>query len=557
VQEAAEQILIDGGLLGEGDLRRAREVAQTMDAPVHSTLVRLGLVGEEAMADALSSALSLPRLADADVPAAPVLPELLGENFLRTCRLLPLSAGESGLVVAMADPLDRETLRAVEMQVGRPVRIRVATATTIQSHLDRLFGEQLHGLAAPDGETAVHTAEIEALHDQASDAPTVRLLSQLIDQAVAARASDIHLEPDTEGVRVRYRIDGLLRVLRHLPAQRQAALASRVKIMAGLDIVERRRPQDGRARQVVEGRHIDMRISCLPTSHGESVVIRLLDQARAPLDLADLGLSGQLRERLAGALDRGNGIVLATGPTGSGKTTALYAAMQRFNEPSRKIVTVEDPVEYDMPGFSQIQVRPEIGLGFSNVLRSVLRHDPDILMVGEIRDAATAEIAVQAALTGHLVLSTLHTNDAPGALTRLADMGLAPYQITAAVTAVMGQRLLRTLCPVCRRPAADGAVMLADMGHRPIEGAPTPAIFEAAGCERCGGTGYEGRVAVAEIMLIDENIRRLVMNHAGHEALVEAARTGGMRPVLQDALDKVAAGQTSLAEVSRVLGAGP
>jgi len=544
---SAVKQLIDSGLLAESDLERARLAAEAMSTPVHSALVGLGLVAEDAMARTLADSQSLPLVADNDYPDEAVLPDLLSESFLRTCQVLPLSANEHTVTVALADPLDRDTIRALEMRLDRSVRPAVATPSQLRRHFDRIYGEAAGRQGTGPGEEG--RVYIERLQDQVSDAPTVKLANRLIEQAVMQRASDIHLEPDGDDLRVRFRIDGLLREIRRLPLSDHAPLISRIKIMSGLDIVERRLPQDGRTQQVVEGRRIDMRVSCLPMMHGEGMVIRLLDQNRAPLELADLGLDSDLQGRLAAALDGGRGIALVTGPTGSGKTTTLYAALQRFNDPQNKIITVEDPVEFQLPGISQIQVRPEIGLGFSRVLRSVLRHDPDTLMIGEIRDLETAEIAVQAALTGHLVLSTLHTNSAPDALTRLADMGLDPYRITASVAAVVAQRLVRTLCEHCRTPAPDDVNGTDDVG-----GGAT--VYEAAGCERCGGTGYNGRTLIAEVMVIDEPLRSLIMQRGEPRAIEKAARAGGLLPMRQNGLDKVAQGKTSIAELMRVLGSG-
>ena len=532
--------LVDSGLLAESDLERACTAAEAMATPVHRALVRLGLVAEDAMARTLADSLSLPLAVDKDYPDEAVLPDLLTESFLRTCQVLPLSVDGQTVTVALADPHERETIRALEMRLDRTVQAAVATPTQLRHHFDRLYGEAIgHQGIRPSEPSRAH---IEQLQDQASDAPIIGLANWLIEQAVVRRASDIHLEPDGDDLRARFRIDGLLREIRRLPLSDHAPLISRIKIMCGLDIVERRLPQDGRTQQVVEGRRIDMRVSCLPTMHGEGMVIRLLDQNQSPLKLTDLGLDDDLQARLSTALDRSNGIVLATGPTGSGKTTTLYAALQRFNDPQCKTITVEDPVEFNLPGISQIQIRPEIDLTFSRILRSVLRHDPDTLMIGEIRDLETAEIAVQAALTGHLVLSTLHTNSASSALTRLADMGLEPYQISASITAVVAQRLVRTLCEYCRTPAPG------DDGEA--------TTYEAAGCERCDDTGYNGRTSIAEIMIIDEPLRALILQGAESQVIEKAAHAGGLQPMRQNGLDKVAQGKTSITEVIRVLGNG-
>ena len=365
-----------------------------------------------------------------------------------TYRVLPLRDSGTVVAVAMADPLDDETRRALELQLGKAVQILVA----VPGELDRRL-EALYGAALPDAApTAVRSGDLERLREMASDTPVIRRVNLLLERAVAARASDIHLEPQEDGLRLRHRIDGELRDVASLSADDHAAIVSRVKILAGLDIVERRLPQDGRARVNVEGRAVDVRISCLPTMHGESIVLRLLDKANAPLTLPQLGFDEGIAARLTGVLAANQGIFLVTGPTGSGKTTTLYALLQLLNDPARKLITIEDPVEYALPGVHQMQVRPRIGLEFANVLRSVLRHDPDVIMVGEIRDLDTAAMAIQAALTGHLVLSTLHTNDAASVVARLADMGVEPYLMASAVCGIMAQRLVRTLCVKCRVP---------------------------------------------------------------------------------------------------------
>ncbi|MEX2644463.1 MAG: GspE/PulE family protein [Acetobacterales bacterium] len=533
------------GAVDEAGLARARSLAGSTGEPLHRLLPRLGLVGEAAVARALADSLGLRLAGDDDYPSTPVLGDRLSAAFLNTCRVLPLAADETRVAVAMADPLDEGTLQALALQLGRRIEPHVAVPVELDRHLARLYGDAGEGGAV---EAGVDSAEVERLREMASEVPVVRLVNRLIERAVAARASDIHLEPDGGALRLRHRVDGVLRDVEALPAARQAAVISRIKIMAGLNIVERRLPQDGRCKVTVQGRAIDLRVSCLPAMHGEGIVLRILDKAAAPLALDRLGLGEALQRGLAGLLDRGDGIVLVTGPTGSGKTTTLYAALERLNRPERKIVTVEDPVEYQLSGISQIQVRPDIGLGFATVLRSTLRHDPDVIMVGEIRDLETAQIAVQAALTGHLVLSTLHTTDAPSAVTRLADMGVEPYLITSAVRGVVAQRLLRTLCPHCRTPVPDGAARLAALGHE----AADATVFAATGCDACGGSGYAGRQCVAEMLPLDEGMRELVLRRADAPALRAAARAAGMAAMRADGLDKAARGLTAIEEVLRV-----
>jgi len=444
------RVLMDRGTLNERDLARAELVVQGSGEPLHRILCRLGLVAEEEVARGLAECLSLQVARPVDYPEAALFAEVLRADFLRTYHVLPVRDAGETVVVAMADPLDDETRRALELQLGKTVQVIVA----VPSELDRRL-EALYGAAVSDtGPTAASAGDLERLREMASDAPVIQRVNQLLERAVAARASDIHLEPQEDGLRLRHRIDGELRDVALLPADDHAAIVSRVKILADLDIVERRLPQDGRARVNVEGRAIDVRVSCLPTMNGEGVVLRLLDKAHAPLTLPQLGFDTAIADRLTDVLAANQGIFLVTGPTGSGKTTTLYALLQQLNEPSRKLITIEDPVEYALPGIHQMQVRPRIGLEFANVLRSVLRHDPDVIMVGEIRDLDTAAMAIQAALTGHLVLSTLHTNDAASAVTRLADMGVEPYLMASAVRGPCVVSWPSDWCERCARDAA-------------------------------------------------------------------------------------------------------
>ncbi|MDA0366866.1 MAG: GspE/PulE family protein [Proteobacteria bacterium] len=544
------RVLLDRGTLNERDLARAELVVQGSGEPIHRILCSLGLVAEEEIANALAQCLSLPLAEAGDYPATALFADRLRADFLRTYRVLPLRDTPHGVVVAMADPFDDETRRALELQLGKPVSAAVAVPAELDRWLEKLYG------AAP-AETVPTVArgdDLERLREMASDAPVIRRVNQLLERAVAARASDIHLEPQEGGLRLRHRVDGLLRDVDLLQAEDHAAIVSRVKILANLDIVERRLPQDGRCRVHVEGRAIDVRVSCLPTMHGESVVLRLLDKANAPLTLPQLGFSASLGTRLGQVLNANQGIFLVTGPTGSGKTTSLYAMLQQLNDPARKLITVEDPVEYELPGVHQMQVRPRIGLEFANVLRSVLRHDPDVIMVGEIRDLDTAGMAIQAALTGHLVLSTLHTNDAASAVTRLADMGVERYLMTSALRGVMAQRLVRTLCVHCRQPDEGGVAVLRTLDPGLDESADDAPTYRASGCERCGGTGFAGRQAIAELIVIDAPIRDAILSGADAARLSALAQTQGSQSMRRDGLRKVRAGVTSIDEVLRAVG---
>ena len=518
-------------------------------------LTRLGMIGEREMAQCLAEFLDIPLTTAEDYPIVPVPAGELSADFIARAQILPLRDAPDGIALAMADPNDDYTVKAVRLAVGKPVLPWAAVPSELVAALERLYGR---GAAAPAGVAAAPAAareDVKRLSDFASEEPVIRYVNRLIGQAAAARASDIHIEASADRVVQRLRVDGLLRDIDPPPTGLHDNIVSRIKVMAGLNIAEKRLPQDGRFRVVVEGREIDLRVSIVPTLHGESLVLRLLDRVHAPLDLGELGFTGALREQLMQLLALPSGMLLVTGPTGSGKTSTLYAALQLLNSRERKILTVEDPVEYQLPGINQIPVRPAIGLNFATLLRSLLRQDPDILLVGEIRDVETARIAAQASLTGHLLLSTLHTNDAVGAIIRLVDMGLEEYLIAAVLKGVMAQRLVRCLCPECRRPYRPEPGLLrqsrlAGLADRDL------TFYRPLGCEACGGTGYRGRTAIAELLLFDERLSRCVIAGADATALLSEARAGGFVDLHSDGLAKAAAGITSLDEVLRVTGAG-
>lgn len=542
-------ILCAWGKLDDRDAQRAQGLVISSGEPLHRVLCRLGLVAESDVARALAEMLNLPLVSRGDYPATPVLADRLTPAFLQTYRVLPLADAADHAVIAMADPLDRETLRALELRLGKALRPQVAVPAELQQQIARLYGQAVEATA--DSGSAGSGGDLERLRELASEAPVIRLVNRLIEQAVAARASDIHVEPEAADVRVRLRIDGVLREAETIATARHLALVSRVKILSGLDVVERRLPQDGRFQTSVEGRAIDIRVSCLPTVHGESLVLRLLDKASAPLDLARLGFADHVRAKLETVLAEPHGILLVTGPTGSGKTTTLHAALQRLNTGERKLITVEDPVEYQAPGVRQIQVRPQIGLEFATALRSILRHDPDVIMVGEIRDTETARVAVQAALTGHFVMATLHTNDAAGAVTRLGDMGIEPYLMTSSLKAVLAQRLVRRLCPACREPYHESPQAVRALGLDTLSGQANPQLYRAKGCAACGGTGYAGRLCIAELLPLSDAVREAVLARADTTAIERIALAEGMETMRIDGLKKALAGVTSIADVLR------
>ena len=550
--------LLDRDLIDPVGLARAQRAAAETGAPLHRMLVRLGLVGERDMAGALAAVTGLPQIAADDFPETPLLEDRLGARFLRDALALPVADTRDGVRLAVADPLDRFPVQAATLALGRPVLPCVAVPAELEAALDRLYGggqgskaaEGHDGGQGADDETGAD--DIERLRDLASEAPVIRIVNTLIRQAVEARASDVHIEPFEGRLRVRYRVDGVLQEVEAPPAQLRAAVVSRVKIMAHLDIAERRLPQDGRSKMVVHGKPIDLRVVTLPTLHGEGVVLRLLDRDTVSLDFGDLGLDPAMLDRYFDLLERPNGILLVTGPTGSGKTTTLYASLSRLNRPGVKIVTVEDPVEYQLRGITQIPVRPQIGLTFASILRSILRGDPDIIMIGEIRDLETAEIAVQAALTGHLMLATVHTNTASATVTRLLDMGLQDFLLTSTINGIVAQRLVRRLCPDCRR-AHD---VLPELARRAGLAAPAPGdvvrLYQPVGCARCGGSGYAGRIALTELLVMDDRLRRLVLQRADAGEIQKAAAEGGMRTMYEDGVAKALGGVTSLDEVLRV-----
>lgn len=554
------EFLVAEGRLDRAGVDRIERLGQASSEPLSRLLGRLGLVADEDLATLLSTYLKLPVVRAEDFPKHPVLADRIGVQFLRQHRVLPLADSKAALRLAMADPLDRYALEAIRLLIGKPVEPAIAEPAAIERALDRLYeegGGRVDRILAELGPYAAvpEAADAERLSNLASEAPVVRLVASLIEEAIAARASDIHIEPFEHQLVVRYRIDGMLREVEILRTSLQAALVSRIKILARLNIAERRLPQDGRCQVTVGGRDIDVRVSSVPTLYGESVVLRLLDQARAPLRFDLLGFAPDTLARLLDLLERPHGIVLVTGPTGSGKTTTLYAALSHLNSPERKILTVEDPIEYQLTRINQIQVAPKIDLTFANILRSMLRQDPDIMMVGEIRDRESAELAVQAALTGHLILSTVHTNNAAGAVTRLVDMGIERFLLSSALTAILSQRLVRTPCARCREAYVPAPEAAAALGLERLAEGREAVLQRAVGCEACASTGYAGRTSIAELLPISEAIRRAILEGADAPALERLAIGEGMRTMAEDGLKKALAGLTTAEEVVRVTSA--
>ena len=536
------EMLIERQQISAEDLERALEIQRERGEKLGKILVDLGFIAMRDVLAALSDQLGVPLVSIEGPP--PISPELerLSPRFLRQFRCIPLVLNDSTVTLAMADPLDFETIAAVCSATGLRVQTAIASEGEIVEAVNRYYGEAERPVAELEGD-AQASEDLEHLRDMASEAPVIRLVNAMIAQAVEKRASDIHIEPFEREFRVRYRIDGVLYSQDPPPRELKAAIISRVKLMAKLNIAERRLPQDGRIKIKTLGREVDLRVSTLPTLYGESVVMRLLDRSAGDFyDLRRLGFDEHMLKRMEHYTSLPHGILLVTGPTGSGKSTTLYSALKRINQSDKKIITIEDPVEYQMDGINQIHVNPQIGLTFASGLRHIVRQDPDVIMVGEIRDRETADTAIRAALTGHFVYSTLHTNDAPSAITRLSDMGVENYLVTSSLVAVLAQRLVRVICQECR--VKDGQRLTPD--GEMIE------TYRGAGCDACFGSGYTGRVGIFELMELGDELRKLIMENADASVLTAAARRNGMRNLREDGWMKVRMGMTTVDEVMRV-----
>ncbi|HYE36174.1 MAG TPA: type II secretion system ATPase GspE [Methylocaldum sp.] len=549
--------LVKRGKVREAEIHRAKRLAaQTDEQKLPALLVRLGVVSERDTAEILAEVGSLPLVSPTDYPDTSPLPDTLAVRFLKENHVVGVAAQDNEFVVAVADPFDRELLAALTLACEKPVRPYVGLPSEIDRALEQQLGsgKTLMGQIVEDlgSDEEIDEADVEHLKDLASEAPVIRMVNLIMQRAVESRASDIHVEPFEERLKVRFRVDGVLREVEAPPVRSTAAVISRIKIMAKLNIAERRLPQDGRIKLQVQGKELDLRVSTVPTMYGESVVIRLLHKESIAFDFSSLGFEGAMLDRFLDVLALPHGIILITGPTGSGKSTTLYTALHKLNTPERKIITVEDPVEYQLEGVNQIQVKPQIGLTFANALRSIVRQDPDVIMIGEMRDLETARIAVQSALTGHLVLSTLHTNDAAGGVTRLMDMGLEDYLITSTVNGILGQRLVRRLCPNCRESYPAMTEMVEEMRLARFTADSPVVLHRPKGCEECDGTGYRGRLAIQEFLVMSDAVRRLVMNHAQSRQIEEMALQEGMHTMYEDGLRKAVMGLTTIEEILRV-----
>ncbi len=550
------RLLMEQERLREEDLNRARTYRDQHGGNLLTLLVRLGLVSEKDLARAQSALMEIPLISGSDYPEDGPEISSISLRYMKQQHLVPIRVDKDTIEVVMADPQDTFALKALKMATGRDVVPRVGINSEIENTIERYFGggrsamgaivDSLGGEGEGEGEE-----DVEHLRDLASEAPVIRLVNLILQRAVESRASDIHIEPFENRLKVRYRIDGVLQEVEAPPARSTAAVISRVKIMAKMNIAERRLPQDGRIMHRVQGKELDLRVSSVPTAHGESVVMRILDREAIVLDFQSLGFPEDTRQKFAKTLEMPHGIILVTGPTGSGKTTTLYTALQLLNTPERKIITVEDPVEYQLEGINQIQAKASIGLDFAGALRSIVRQDPDVIMIGEMRDLETAKIAIQSALTGHLVLSTLHTNDAAGGVTRMLDMGVEDYLLTSTVNAIMAQRLVRTLDPESREAYKVMPEVVKELGLNRLTDADPPYLYRPVGTESCP-TGYRGRTTILELLPLTEPIRRMIMKHATSGEIEQQARKEGMRTMYEDGMLKALEGVTSAEEVLRV-----
>jgi len=513
---------------------------------VHGACTKLGLVSERELAEAWAERLHAPLLAAREVPDMPPTDLDVSVRFLKQQHVVPVRMGEDDLALVVADPADPYPLHAVQLASGRPVSLCIGLRSEIDDLIERYYGQGRSAMGTIvenlDG-SAAEEDDVEHLRDLASEAPVIRLVNLILQRAVEQRASDVHIEPFENRLKVRYRIDGVLHEVEAPPSSSTAAVISRVKIMAKLNIAERRLPQDGRIQLRVQGKELDLRVSTVPTSFGESVVMRILDRETVVFDFASLGFTDHFQKRFIDVLERPHGILLVTGPTGSGKTTTLYTALSKINTPGVKIITVEDPVEY--------QLEPQIGLDFANALRSIMRQDPDVIMIGEMRDLETCRIAIQSALTGHLVLSTLHTNSAAGGVTRLLDMGVEDYLLGSTVNGILAQRLVRRLDPETATPYEAPPEVVAEFelekytDERPIR-------LWKPGSSASNPTGYRGRRAIMEFLVMSDALRRLVMQRADASEIERQARAEGMRTMYEDGIAKAVAGVTTIEEVLRV-----
>jgi type IV pilus assembly protein PilB len=547
-------VIIELGFAGREVVDAAIETARQQGATPESILLDQGHINHDQLSRAVAARHGLDHIDLSVFKVDMAAANLLTSSNAKRYEAVAISfVNDRTVLVAMADPANVLVIDDVALMTGYEVKPAVASREDIAALITRLTRLDDVVGSIGDEEESDGPAEIVDLRESADDAPVIKLVNQIVAQAVEQGTSDIHFQPDGKEMAVRFRIDGVLNTSTTVPRRMVAGVVSRIKIMSDLDIAERRIPQDGRVGLTIDGHHVDLRVVTIPSVHGEGVVMRILDKDSVKMDLDRLGMADGERTRFSRAIRQAYGAVLVTGPTGSGKSTSLYAALTEINSPEKNIITIEDPVEYQLEGITQVQTNARAGLTFATGLRSMMRADPDIIMVGEIRDRETAQIAIEAALTGHLVLSTLHTNDAPGAITRLVEMGIEPFLVSSAVDCVVAQRLARTLCQHCKERTILSAAVLRDHGfhsHVDVE------AYEPKGCSRCGMSGYKGRMGLYEVMMVNDEVRELAIARASADQIAEVAVRNGMRRLREDGLEKVKQGRTSIAEVSRVTGSG-
>ena len=550
------QILLEQGLLTREQLDRALEEHRNTPKSLGRVLIDLGYIRERDLVRALAEQVGLEFVYLTEYRIDPVLTSLLPEALSRRYRALPIGERDGKLLVAMSDPANVYALDDIRTMTGRDVQPVVATANDVEQAIQKfsVMGDQVEALASEVVEALEEeAADLSGVEAALEDAPIVKLVTAIMTQATADRASDVHIEPTERDVRVRYRVDGVLHEVMHSPKSIQGGLISRLKVMADLNIAEKRVPQDGRVSMRVSNKSLDLRLATLPTVYGEKIVIRILDKSNALMQLSELGFQEEAFKRYEKSFRRPYGAILVTGPTGSGKSTTLYATLNIVNQVDRHIITVEDPVEYRLHGVNQIQVNPKAGLTFASALRSILRADPDIILIGEIRDRETAMIAVESALTGHLVLSSLHTNDAPSAITRLTEMEVETFLVASALDCVVAQRLARKLCEKCKQPYTPDTAELVEAGYEERQLEEVKELYHPVGCQYCANTGYRGRMGLYEVMPMSEEIERLTVDRASSEAIRAVALEQGMIELRADGLMKAAQGLTSIEEIARVV----
>ncbi|OAI04662.1 type II secretion system protein GspE [Methylomonas methanica] len=544
------------GKLSDSDLGKVRRMQKSsLDDSLPQMLIKLGLCSDSDIAGSFAEASGITRVSPAQYPPQSPLPDSVSQRFLKQYHAVGLAADDEQIQVAVMDPEDDYLTQALQLAIGKPVKLHIGQLSEIDAALELQYGEgksQMDKLMDNLNVEEEGSEDLEHLKDLASEAPIIKMVNFILQKAVESRASDVHIEPFEQSLKVRLRIDGVLQDIDSPPVASTAAVLSRIKIMAKLNIAERRLPQDGRIKLQMIGKELDLRVSTIPTLHGESVVIRLLDKENAVLDFETLGFVGKQAERFMEVLAQPHGILLITGPTGSGKSTSLYAALKTLNTSERKIITVEDPVEYQLEGINQIQAKPQIGLTFASALRSIVRQDPDVIMIGEMRDLETAKIAVQSALTGHLVLSTLHTNDAAAGVTRLQDMGLEEYLLSSTINGILAQRLVRRLCPHCKQAHPASETLIEEMKLRNWQPSGEILLHKPVGCPTCNGIGYKGRLAIIEFLTMTDTIRKQIMKHEEAFVIQQTAIQEGMQTMYEDGVGKALQGITTLEEVLRV-----